>query len=198
MTSNTTQTVTVEFHGDSKMDTTVPAPLQSIIPSKEWIKFCHSIDAVAEPQRTKTRFLFAAPFFGFLCGAIITMTAGIRHGNAQFDCFPNCDEIDTGSNLRPGFIIGPLCIVSSIALIICYLPTIQDKFMNQINEICQDMSKKFPSTTFHFKRNTTSYRDTDGDRRYHSNYYFEILTVNSGGAGTGTGTTVLPSTTSRR
>ena len=177
-----TQAITVQLHVEAKMDRTVPAPLQSIIPASEWMKFCDSVDAVVEPYVANARCITVMPFLAFLFGGVALMVGFIRKGNQDMNSF-NCSydyECNGNTGGTPaGLILGPMLIVGSIIFSLACIPGVERGFMSKINKICEETSKKFhnPSTTFHFKKHTSTYRDHDGDRHYNSNYFFEILTT---------------------
>jgi len=157
------QTVTVQLHPGSAMDRTVPALIQSIVTSEEWIGFCGKIDGVVQPHRTRSIMSAVGTIGGFLLGGIITTFSVISMSSARFDCFPNCRD---GQGTNPGVIIGPIVTIGSVFVGHYFLTTNSSRCENEIKKACEDFSRNYPLLSVHYKTER---------RRRHTDYFFEIL-----------------------
>lgn len=171
------QTVTVQLHPGSAMDRTVPAPIQSIVSSGEWIGFCDQIDGLVQPAQKRMSLYGGGMFCGFVLGAIILVTSFIAMGNASLDCL-SC----SGFQINAGVIIGPIVILGSMFGGMCLLMTGGSRIESKIKGACEDFSKHYPLMSVHYKTYTTTSREHrfgETRRRHHTDYFLEILVADN-------------------
>ena len=122
---------TVQINGP-KMDRTVPAPIQSILPDREWGEFCDKVEEIAKPQGMRLGIGIASMFGGFILGGHLS---GIGHVNGNIALQA----------------IGFPMLFGSVAFGFYNMCKMQNDFNSGINGACEDFSKSHPSLTIHYR-----------------------------------------------
>lgn len=123
---------TVQINGPT-MDRTVPAPIQSILPDRDWGEFCDKVEEITKPQGRRLGISVAIMFGGFILGGVIG-GIGFVSGNITL------------------LIIGlPMLFGFFVAYGFDSFCKMQKDFNSDINGACEDFSKSHPSLTIHYR-----------------------------------------------
>jgi len=143
---------TVQINGP-KMDRTVPAPIQSILPDRDWGEFCDKVEEIAKPQGMRLGISVAIMFGGFILGGVLEGIGFVSRNIAlQAIGFP--------------------MLFGSVAFGFYNMCKMQKDFNSDINGACEDFSKSHPSLTIHYRTRTYGSHDNR-----HTDHCFEIFTT---------------------
>jgi len=158
---------TVQINGP-KMDRTVPAPIQSILPDRDWGEFCDKVEEIAKPQGMRLGIGIAIMFGGFILGGFLSGTGHVN-GNIALQA------------------IGFPMLFGSVAFGFYNMCKMQNDFNSGINGACEEFSKNHPSLTIHYRTRTYGSHDNR-----HTDHCFEVFTTGDAIASATTSTPEAP------
>jgi len=176
-----------------KISKTKPAILDGRMTNLEWTSFCERIDAALHPLNKLRRFAGYATIvlvMAFIAVPVAVAIRSINNFNSPY-----------GSSNSPNiaaFIIGPLVAMCGLVSIHCFIAKKSNSVMEDLQTICDGVSKQLPRLSFHvrFERQYYNYYrsyDQYGNTGSHTTNYIEVIVAGDSTAAPYAGdSTVVP------
>uniref|UniRef100_A0A7R9ZEL0 Uncharacterized protein n=2 Tax=Pseudictyota dubia TaxID=2749911 RepID=A0A7R9ZEL0_9STRA len=153
-----------------KISKTKPAILDGRMTNLEWMSFCERIDAALHPLNKLRRFAGYATIvlvMAFIAVPVAVAIRSINNFNSPY-----------GSSNSPNiaaFIIGPLVAMCGLVSIHCFIAKKSNSVMEDLQTICDGVSKQLPRLSFHVRFERHYYHRSSDNTSSHTTNYIEVI-----------------------